>query len=171
MTTKAESKATEILRRLKIEEEEIPIPVERIARELGATVRRLPLDDELSGMIYIKGAQILIGVNALHHIHRQRFTVAHEIGHLILHSDRIERRIHVDKRLPVRIFHRDVQSTQGVDSIEIEANQFAAALLMPETVIRQELDGQYDIEDIPTEALAKKLRVSRQALELRIGHL
>lgn len=169
MMTRAENEADKTLRRLGITE--IPIPVERIAIALGATVRHLPLDDELSGMIYIKGRQILIGVNSLHHIHRQRFTVAHEIGHLILHSDRMEKLIHVDKRLPVRIFHRDAQSTQGVYSIEIEANQFAAALLMPEDVIRCELDGQYDIEDIPTEALATKLRVSRQALELRIGHL
>ena len=168
MTTKAESNAAEILRRLEILE--IPIPVERIAKELGATVRHLPLDEELSGMIYKKGCRKLIGVNALHHIHRQRFTIAHEIGHLILHSDRIEKLIHVDKRFPVRIFHRDAQSTQGVDPIEIEANQFAAALLMPETVILKKLDGQYDIEDIPTESLAKKLQVSRQALELRIGN-
>lgn len=161
-------KAAEILRILEIHE--VPIPVERIASDLGAIVRHVPLDEELSGIIYIKNERKIIGVNALHHIHRQRFTIAHEIGHLILHSDRIERQVHVDKRFPV-IFHRDAQSTQGIDRIEIEANQFAAALLMPEDIIRRVVGKQHEIDDNPIETLARRLRVSRQALEFRIGSL
>ena len=29
---------------------------------------------------------VMIGVNSLHHLHRQRFTIAHECGHLVLHE-------------------------------------------------------------------------------------
>ena len=166
--TYPEREAAETLSRLEIQE--TPIPVERIARDLGAIVRHFPLDEELSGLIYIKDDRKIIGVNALHHIHRQRFTIAHEIGHLILHSDRIKRQVHVDKKFPV-VFHRDAQSTQGIDRIEIEANQFAAALLMPEHIIRGVVGKQHDIDDNPIEKLARKLRVSRQALEFRIGSL
>lgn len=146
-----------------------PIPVERIARHVGATVRYYPLDDELSGMLFINDRQPIIGVNALHHPHRQRFTIAHEIGHLILHREKIAERVHVDKKFPVVMLHRDTRSTQGTDWFEIQANQFAAALLMPEFLLREAVgQEEYDIDDQrPIDELAKKLRVSRQALEYR----
>ena len=53
---------------------------------------------------------------------------------------------------------------------EIEANQFAAELLMPRAMIDQVMAGkQFDIDDDrPIEELAKKFRVSKQALEYRI---
>jgi Zn-dependent peptidase ImmA (M78 family) len=60
----------------------LPVPVDKIAKCLGAEVRFSPLDDELSGMIYINEGTPIIGVNSLHHPNRQRFTIAHEIGHL-----------------------------------------------------------------------------------------
>ena len=149
-----------------------PVPVARIARAVGATVRYYPLDEELSGMIFIKDSQPIIGVNALHHPNRQRFTIAHEIGHLMLHRRLIEKQVHVDKTFPVMV-HRDTRSTQGTDLIEIQANQFAAALLMPESLLRSVIgQEEYDIDDErPIDELARKLRVSRQALEFRIRNL
>ena len=57
-----------------------PVPVDRIAKGLGATLQFAPLDDELSGMAYVKDGKPIIGVNSLHHPNRQRFTIAHEIG-------------------------------------------------------------------------------------------
>ena len=149
---------------------QIPVPVERIAKATGATIRYFPLDDELSGMIFIKEGQPIIGVNALHHPNRQRFTIAHEIGHLRLHRDAIKSQVHVDKKFMV---YRDTRSAQGTEHMEIDANQFAAALLMPAPFLRNEIEREeYDIDDEgPNEALAKKLRVSRQALEYRITSL
>jgi Zn-dependent peptidase ImmA (M78 family) len=78
--------------------------------------------------------------------------------------------IHVDKGFPALALRRDTDSAKGTDPVEIEANQFAAALLMPGELIDRELFGkQFDIEDeAPLEAIAKKFRVSRQALEYRI---
>src|SRR5438093_13625316 len=106
-----------------------PAPLEKIAKALGAQVRFAPFDDELSGMIYIKAGLPIIGVNALHHPNRQRFTVAHELGHLELHRYMITTAVHVDKEFPALM--RDSNSATGMERIEIEANQFAAALLMP----------------------------------------
>jgi len=65
---------------------------------------------------------------------------------------------------------RDSKSATGTELIEIRANQFAAELLMPSTLINLALAGkQFDIEDDgPIEELAKKFRVSKQALEYRI---
>ena len=145
-----------------------PAPVEKIAKALGAQVRFAPFDDELSGMIHIKDGVPIIGVNSLHHPNRQRFTIAHELGHLQLHREIITSRVHVDKGFPALM--RDTNSATGTEKIEIEANQFAAELLMPRTMVEQALAGkQFDIEnDAPLEELAKKFRVSKQALEFRI---
>ena len=76
--------------------------------------------------------------------------------------------VHVDKDFPVLM--RDPKSATGTEKVEIEANQFAAELLMPEALIKQALESEpFDIDDdSPIEELAKKFRVSKQALEYRI---
>ncbi|MBY3201338.1 ImmA/IrrE family metallo-endopeptidase [Rhizobium laguerreae] len=148
-----------------------PIPVERIARSLGAQLRFSPLDDELSGMIFMRDGAPIIGVNAVHHPNRQRFTIAHECGHLVMHHDRLSNVVHVDKQFPVLM--RDQRSATGTELMEIQANKFAAALLMPARLFDQEVSSlSFDIDDdAPFEELAKKFKVSRQAVELRIRSL
>jgi Zn-dependent peptidase ImmA (M78 family) len=153
----------------------LPVPVDRIARGLGAQVRFSPLDEELSGMIYISENTPIIGVNSLHHPNRQRFSIAHEIGHLVLHRDLISGKVHVDKEFQVQFMalNRDATSALGTEKIEVQANQFAAELLMPTAMLNQALVGKpFDIDNEgPLDELAKKFRVSRQALEYRIRSL
>jgi Zn-dependent peptidase ImmA (M78 family) len=164
-----ETRAQEVLTKLNYRT--LPVPVEKIARALGAQVRFSPLDEELSGMIYIKDAVPIIGINALHHPNRQRFTIAHEIGHLELHRDILSGTVHVDKQFAVLM--RDATSATGAEKIEIEANQFAAALLVPRILLDQALaDKPFDIDGkSPLDELAKKFRVSKQMLEYRITNL
>ncbi len=106
-----------------------PVPVEEIALACGAVVRRERFRRELSGMV-VRGAAdepgtAVIGVNSSHHPRRQRFTIAHEIGHLRLHTGR---KVTVDSGLRV-----DYRTDAGNPSIQEErdANAFAASLLMP----------------------------------------
>lgn len=148
-----------------------PVPVERIAKYLDAQVRYSPLDQELSGMIYIKDGVPIIGVNSLHHPNRQRFTIAHELGHLILHKDLVANSVHVDKEF--RMLLRGPSAGEGTDRIEIEANEFGAELLIPRMLLDQMLAGkQFDIDDDqPFQELAKRFRVSRQMLSYRIRNL
>lgn len=145
-----------------------PIPVELVARSLGATVRYAPFKGELAGMLIRDDAErgIVIGVNSLHHPNRQRFTIAHECGHLQLHEGR---RAYVD-RSPLRINRRDEVSSQATDAEEIEANRFAAELLIPYGMIMDDLLGSdLDIEDeTALRELAKRYGVSLQAMTLRI---
>lgn len=157
-----------------LEENEItapPIPVERLARTLGAKLRYSPLDEELSGMVYIKDNVPIIGVNALHHPNRQRFTIAHECGHLLLHRAEITREIHVDKDFPMLM--RNAVSSTGVEEMEVEANFFAAEFLMPESFIGESLgDRPFDIDDEgAVSALAKEFKVSASAMRFRLGNL
>ena len=145
-----------------------PVPVEQVANDLGAIVRYRPFDEELSGMIYIKGARPIIGVNSLHHPNRQRFTIAHEVGHLVLHRRLIADHVHVDKRFSVLM--RDANSATGTQRMEMEANRFAAELLMPIFLLLPMLKRKgFDIDDEkPLEELSRKFRVSKQALDYRI---
>lgn len=152
-----------------------PVPVDRIAKGLGALLRYSPLDEELSGMIYVSGDTPIIGVNALHPPSRQRFSIAHEIAHLVLHRSLLSGRVHVDKEFEVSLvrLNRDEISTLGTSKIEIEANQFAAELLMPRAWLMAALASKrFDIDNEgPLDEIAKKFRVSRQALDYRIRNL
>lgn len=59
----------------------VPVPVERIIKARNIVLQYAPLEEDLSGMAYIKDGVGIIGVNALHHPNRQRFSAAHELGH------------------------------------------------------------------------------------------
>ena len=148
-----------------------PVPVERIAKALDAQLRFSPLDDELSGMIYVKEGTPIIGVNALHHPNRQRFTIAHECGHLVLHKAQVTQEVHVDKVFPMLM--RDAVSAAGVNGIEVEANLFAAELLMPVSLLAKALGNEpFDIDDEgAVSALARSFRVSPSAMRFRLGNL
>jgi Zn-dependent peptidase ImmA (M78 family) len=166
-----EAKAQDLLDSFSIET--IPISVEKIAKAMGARLQYSPLDEELSGMIFIKEGVPIIGVNSLHHPNRQRFTVAHELAHLHLHRDHISRNVHVDKRFAESILRRDSVAATGTERLEIEANQFAAALLMPKEKLEELLAlTQLDIEDEQAlEQLARKFKVSKATLQYRIRNL
>ena len=148
-----------------------PVPVERIARGLSVQLRFSPLDQELSGMVFVKDDTPIIGVNAIHHPNRQRFTIAHECGHLILHRAQVTKEVHVDKGFPMLM--RDTAAAAGVNEMEIEANLFAAELLMPESLLTEALgNAPFDIDDDATvSALARRFRVSLSAMQFRLGNL
>jgi Zn-dependent peptidase ImmA (M78 family) len=147
----------------------VPVPVERIIKARNIVLQYAPLDQDLSGMAYIKDGVGIIGVNALHHPNRQRFSAAHELAHHELHADEIQKAVHVDKTF--RVLLRDDVSSQGIDPLEIDANAFAAELLMPREFLMNALDaGGLDLEDdAGIEALARKFRVSASAMRYRLA--
>ncbi|MCG7400389.1 ImmA/IrrE family metallo-endopeptidase [Caballeronia zhejiangensis] len=166
---KAAAEATKLLVEFNITE--APVPVDQIAKRMGVDLRFSPLDDELSGMVFIKDGTPIIGINSLHHSNRQRFTIAHELGHFVLHRNEITNTVHVDKQF--RVLLRDSVSAQGTDRLEIEANRFAAALLMPKHLVLKAIaESISDIDDdTPVAELAKKFKVSRQTMEYRVRNL
>ena len=143
---------------------EPPIDVERIARTLGFAVRRGELNGDVSGTAIRRGMDIVLGINSKQSPERQRFSLAHELGHALLHDDPL----HLDE-LAVIGFRSDLSSTAN-DPKEVEANQFAAELLMPEAFIRKDLEGEHDAElDAVIESLAKRYQVSIQAMAIRVS--
>lgn len=146
-----------------------PVPVERIAKARGVRFHLDALEGDISGFAYRSGDQLVIGVNTSQAAVRQRFTIAHELGHLLLHD---QGRIHVDRGFVFRL--RSDVSSQGTEWEEIEANRFAAELLMPEQFLREDLEGidSMDmLDDDRIAALAKHYDVSKQALLIRLAAL
>ncbi len=151
----------------------VPVPIDRVAKKLGAQLRYSPLDEELSGMVFIRDGVPIIGVNSLHHPNRQRFTIAHEVAHLQLHAEEVAKAVHVDKGFPETALRRSSISATGLERIEIEANAFAASLLMPLHALEEALSKHpVDIGDeTGLMRLAKLFRVSPATLQYRLRSL
>jgi Zn-dependent peptidase ImmA (M78 family) len=164
---RASKAARDVLRRAGVSRP--PIPVERIARQLGVEVRRQPFEGDLSGMLFREAGRAIVGVNSLHPRSRQRFTIAHEIGHLELHD---REGIHLDRKFPI-VRQRDARSSLAIDAEEIEANGFAAELLMPASMIEDDIEeaDPFFEDDELTSWLADRYEVSLQAMAIRLGNL
>ena len=132
-------------------------------------------DDDLSGFLLQDGGNAIIGVNANHHDNRQRFTIAHEIGHFVLHA---REKLHVDRRdRALQLKHRDELSSAGIIVEEKEANLFAAELLMPARFLEKDV-AELEPTDLLDEGsssalsqLAERYGVSQQALTFRLANL
>jgi len=146
-----------------------PVDVAKLAEQMGIAVHFEPADDELSGFLLrdVDRFKALIGVNKNHPPSRQRFTIAHELGHLLLHEGEP---LHVDRGMKVNL--RDGTSSQGTIIEEKEANLFAAELLMPAHFIRKDLQEKLSLEiEVDIEYLAEKYKVSTQAMTFRLVYL
>jgi len=161
--------AENLLRELKIQE--APIPVEQIAERLGAKITYEPFEGkgDVSGMLLRDKDRTVIGVNSAHANVRQRFSIAHEIGHLRMHQGAM----FVDQAVR---FNRDSKSALAIDPREIEANGFAAELLMPEDLVKAAVAKRLAKRaNLPATALvaelAQEFDVSAQAMEFRLTNL
>ncbi len=124
------------------------------------------LEHDISGLLILKNDNTYILYNENENIRRQKFTIAHELGHFYLHKDS---QMFVDTE---KILYRNNESNKGEIKKEIEANCFAASLLMPEHFINDEikkLNKDITIDDI--EILAETFDVSIQAMTFRLANL
>lgn len=148
-----------------------PIPVEKVAKNLGLKIQFESYDEDMSGCLVRDGEDALIGVNISHHKNRQRFTVAHEIGHFLFHPGES---IFVDRVF--RVNRRDHNSSTAEKPEEIEANQFASELLMPTELLLEDLNKYIsknpDVgEDDLIEHFAHKYQVSVQAMVYKLVNI
>lgn len=158
-----EKQARQLLRGAGIEGP--PVDVEQVAKHLGIRVEFSDLGNDCSGILVRETDRAVIGVNWEHHLNRQRFTIAHEIAHFDLH----EGTTYVDNSY--RVNFRDLESGSGTKAEEVDANGFAAALLMPEAWVREEFKERgFELTDDgrDLEALAKAFGVSAQAMMFRL---
>ncbi len=145
-----------------------PVPVAEIAEACGANVVHYNFNEEISGLLFREDGRLIIGVASEQSTVRQRFTIAHELGHALLHQ---MANVHVDKNFTVMF--RGPASSTAQDVYEIEANTFAAELLMPESLLKVDLlTLKLDMEDDrQLSLLASRYGVSTQALTYRLLNL
>lgn len=144
----------------------VPVNPVSVAQAIGVPVYDAEFtDDHVSGMLRKEGDTYEIFVNKSHPRSRQRYTIAHEIGHFVLH--RHESAIFVDFDITLyRSKSRYAETSDDEQRRETQTNIFAASLLMPEELVKQEFQKQRDMS-----LLAALFQVSRDAMGYRIGNL
>lgn len=143
------------------------VDLNKIAEKLNIRVIADNLPDNVSGVLDCRTKEEpIILLNSTHHLNRQRFSLAHEIGHFVLHK---MSGVHMDTKIFLR---SDAPNLHGV-RIEREANQFAAELLMPEEEIRKAWKNLPEdwFDKSPLEVIAKQFKVSEGALFIRLKQL
>jgi Zn-dependent peptidase ImmA (M78 family) len=166
---KLEEKAERTLR--ETDTYRIPVAIEVLAHRLNLAIQCEALGENVAGVLVIEGDRGAIGYNSTHAAVRQRFTIAHEISHYLLHVKKSQRsQLFIDRHLT---FRRDGYSSGGVDYEEIEANQLGAALLIPRRLVQQEVK-KHDLDLDDEEAigfLSKRFHVSTAAMTNRLTNL
>ena len=172
-TSKPELAAEKLLRDAGCQK--IPISLDRIAERLGIEIVKKNLGGELSGVLIKKeGESVAIVVNSGQLPTRQRFTTAHELGHYVLKHPG-EMFVDATLRQKAIVVKRDGRSSEGTDRHEIEANRFAAELLMPRQMVEEAISKQLSKSKPTAESLvselASRFEVSNQAMEIRLVNL
>ena len=147
----------------------LPVPVDEIAKKRGLTIKPYDLGENVSGVLVMDSGKGTIGINPTESKVRQRFTIAHELGHYELHKQ--DSGLFIDKEF--KMLFRDQNSSKGEIRKEQEANAFAAAILMPEKLLIKEIKNQnFDLTDEASmKELAKTFNVSVPAMTFRIANL
>lgn len=142
-----------------------PIDLEKLIRVLGG---RLELQDQLDGNMeamirkFNDSFEIILDKNKPQS--RRRFSIAHEIGHLFLHMGFL---IDADKWEQSSDFKDSVYYRFGYSAEEKEANEFAAALLMPEKEFREIARQNETNNQVAINPIADYFDVSREAVLAR----
>jgi Zn-dependent peptidase ImmA (M78 family) len=119
---------------------------------LGFEVHQLDIESEISAIVMF--SEKMIGVNQNHHPNRQRFSLAHEIGHYYLHRDYFE---HRDENLT----HKEQKKI-----MESEADNFASEFLMPSELVKETFNKIKDAK-----LIAKMFAVSEQSFWIKLQDL
>ncbi|MBK8208686.1 MAG: ImmA/IrrE family metallo-endopeptidase [Rhodospirillales bacterium] len=150
----------------------LPVPVEDIARQLDITeIRRIETEGFEGGLIaWDDRSDGVILVNRSGSRQRQRFTIGHELGHFLnpWHKPKDAQGFRCTSR------DMRVSSAQPGDravQMEVEANIFAAELLMPRALFRKDLRGKQGLDVSHILALARKFDMSRESTARRYVEL
>lgn len=130
---------------------ELPVRVTKICKELNILVRRYEPTDDTDGYCYKMNNQYIIFINKNISIRRQRFTAAHELGHIVLG--------HIGK---FTLTNRE--PSENDNPTEQAANVFAVRLLAPACVL-------WGLGVTSAEQIAKVCDISMQSAEFRMKRM
>lgn len=138
-----------------------PVRLPELARALGVPIKAATLGPGISGEIRPDGSEgFVIRINRHDPAKRQRFTVAHELAHFLLHRDEIGTGIEDD------VLYRSSLS----DRREQQANRLAADILMPGDLLAEarEAAEEKGVGDVVL-YLADLFAVSEAAMRIKVG--
>lgn len=149
------------------------VDVKDLAASLGLKVLETEIPGGISGLLISRGDISTICVHQGDSAQRQRFTIAHEIGHWCLHhSPEAGAAPHVHVNRGTLISERGKLASRGVDEEEMEANQFAAELLMPAHLLRKAVGTKtLPLREADIADLARQFEVSETAMTFRLRNL
>ncbi len=125
----------------------LPVDIVSVCKQLGIEVRYyIPTDDNDGVSMLVDGKPVILA-SQLTGLERQRFTIAHELGHILLG--------HVGK---YQLCNRE--PSRGDNPIEHEANVFASRLLAPACVL-------WGCNAYTTDQIMTLCQISRQAAGYR----
>ena len=166
---KAKQKAENILEQFKIDKPSVP--VKDIVKKLNINLISYDLGEDVSGILVIENNIATIGYNPSNSKVRQRFTIAHELGHFLLHGQ-AKNEVFIDKDFIVK-YRSEKKYTNTEIRQEQEANAFAANLLMPRFMLHAAITQKnHDSLDEPEfiSAMAKIFDVSVPAMTFQIAN-
>jgi Zn-dependent peptidase ImmA (M78 family) len=138
-----------------VDDAPIPINLDPVLDALALELRAGKFQDPSISGYFVKSDR-RIYVSAEEPPERQAFTVGHEIGHFVRHTDK-------DRET----FHRRDQYNLGADQVEeAEANWFAASLLMPREQVKRYWNLYQNVG-----LMARAFAVSRIAMQWRLKNL
>lgn len=160
-------KAKELLEEIGLEEIS-DFPLDLFVASLGATLILEPLKNS-DGKIIRGNSKTIIKINSeIPYEEKLRFTIAHELGHHLLHS-KLDLEIHNDNSHTLNWFKEaENQAKKGIQ--EWEANDFASELLMPENVLRKYLVKKRFSPDLVQE-LSSRFKTSITSIVYRLMSL
>lgn len=152
---------------------DIPVPIEDIAQRYGFDISTLALPADTTAVIVRAHGRQIIGVNDDHTNQRRRFSVAHSIGHVVMH-------------LPARppqcgdaVVDHLTETLIRTDSLDpqprcIEANAFASQLLMPRNIVMERFRRsvrKFTMREHLIGEIADAFEVSRTAMGIRLASM
>lgn len=140
-------------------QEAFPVKLGAIAKALGLIVKSSTLRPGISGFIKETDGVVIIKINRHDSKERQRFTLAHELAHFLLHKNEIKNGIE-----DTTLFRSSLSN-----DLEVEANKLAADIVMPFSLINKVKlppDAKFEFR---VEAIASLAELSIPAVEIRLG--
>ncbi|MBI1812330.1 ImmA/IrrE family metallo-endopeptidase [Candidatus Peregrinibacteria bacterium] len=156
---KIQQKANELLAKYR----QVSDPYELVSKIASDHEVRIMEADlyEMSGALRKESDHWVIYVNRSDSQQRKLFTIAHELGHFFVHRDLCDE--FVDSQFVAR------DNRERHTERELEANEFAGNLIMPELEVRERVSG--NITEDTLLSLARSFGVSAIAMETRLRNL
>jgi len=140
----------------------------QLVADLGISLVKDPNLGGKSGQIEFSDGKYTISINAFEHPRRQAFTTAHEVAHYVLHRDLLQKTGSLNRHTDTLFGDpKDNEIAPFSEAHEVQANKFAARLLMPARLVRSLFrNGTTEVDK-----LSKKFGVSQAAMEIRLKNL